>query len=525
MESAKQPTEPLPARRRRIGMVLALVAASAVYLLVPIHAGETTNNPGEGLTRSGRTVAATAAGMAVLWVTEAIPIPVTALLPIALFPLLTGGTISASRAARPYAHELIFLFMGGFLLALAMQRWGLHRRIALKTILLVGTRPSRLVGGFMLASAVLSMWVSNTATAVMMLPIAVSVIELVRRRSVTGHPPRNADTDGTTTDGDSSALATCLLLGIAYGASIGGIGTLIGTPPNLLLAAFVRDHYGVDISFARWLAVGLPLVALFLPLTWWLLTRVVFPIRLRDLPGGRALIRDELDRQGPISRPEWSVLIVFGLTAAAWIGRRWLAEWELSDGVRPLKGLSDAGIAVVAAVTLFVMPAGRGRGGALLDWAHAVKLPWGILILFGGGLSLGSALQSTGVAAYIGHTVSGFQGLSPVTMILLLTATVVFMTELTSNTATTAALLPVVGAAAVGLNLDPLLLLVPTAVAASCAFMMPVATPPNAVVFSSGDITVAQMCRAGFGLNLMGIALITVLMYTLGATALGIQWP
>ena len=454
--------------------------------------------------------------MAVFWITEALPIAATALMPIALFPLLTGGAVGVDDATAPYADDLIYLFMGGFMLALGMQQWGLHRRIALHTILIVGTRPAALVAGFMIASAFLSMWVSNTATVVMMLPIAMSVIELVRRELGERHDP------ALPPEGEPFNFAICLMLGTAYAASIGGIGTLIGTPPNLILAAYLKDDFGLEISFARWMAVGLPLVIIFLPITWAMLTKIVFPIRMRTIPGERAVIRRELEKQGPMTRGEWAILVVFLLTATAWITRPLLFKLRLWGDFRPFAGLSDAGIAIAAAVIMFGLPVEPKKGVFLLTWRQARRIPWGILILFGGGLSLASAVKTTGVAAFIGAGVSGFHSLPVPVLVLIITSAVVFLTELTSNTATTATFLPILGAVAVGLEVSPALLVVPMAIAASCAFMMPVATPPNAIVFGSGELTIPQMCKAGFWLNLIGIALVMLLMYTLIIHVLGI---
>ena len=491
--------------------------ALIVYWLIPAESFDEAGELIGGLSHPGRAVAAVGILMATLWVTEALPIAATALIPIALFPLLTGGVVTVKSATAPYAHELIFLFLGGFMLALAMQQWGLHRRIALHTILLVGTRPVRLVGGFMLASAFLSMWVSNTATVVMMLPIAMSVVELVRRGL-----HRAGDRDPAA-GGQPFDFAICLMLGTAYASSIGGIGTLIGTPPNMLLAAYLKDNHGIEISFVRWMGVGLPLVLIFLPITWLILTRIIYPVRIRRIPGGRELIRRELESQGPMSRAERAVLVVFALTAAAWITRPLLAKIQLSSQLRPLAGLSDAGIAICAAIVLFALPIYPKRGVFLLSWRQAMKLPWGILILFGGGLSLASAVQSTGVAAFIGRGVGGAQGVSIPAMVLLVTAVIVFLTELTSNTATTATFLPILGAVAIGLGVSPLLLIVPMTIAASCAFMMPVATPPNAIVFGSGEVTIPQMCKAGLWLNLVGIALVVLLAYLVAVPVLGIE--
>lgn len=488
MEDATAP-HPLPLRPR-IGLILGPLLL-AVVLLIPAP---------EGLSPAGWRTVAVGGLMAVWWVTEAIPIPATALLPLVLFPTL--GVSGINEAAAPFANPLVFLFLGGFVLALAMQRWELHRRIALNIVRAVGTRPHNLVLGFMLATAFLSMWVSNTATAVMMLPIGLSVIDLVLRGQA-DHDPGH------------SPFAICLMLGIAYGASIGGLGTLIGTPPNALLAGFLLETYGVEIGFAQWMMVGVPLVAVTLPLTWLVLTRLVFPIRLREIPGGREMIDGELRALGPLSRAETWVGAVFVATALAWITRPLLED--------AVPGLSDTSIAIASALVLFAVPVNLRRGEFLMSWEWAERLPWGVLLLFGGGLSLADAVRATGLAEWIGAALGGLGGWPTVALVLVVTTLVIFLTELTSNTATAAAFLPVVAALAVGLGENPLLLAVPTALAASCAFMMPVATPPNAIVFGSSFITVPQMARAGLVLNLLFVAAITLLTYTLVLTVFGVE--
>ena len=494
-------------RGRWIGLALGIVLALFAYILIPAESRGQAGEVVGGLSHSGRAVVAIAVLMTTLWVTEALPIAVTALLPIVLFPLCTGGAITVKAATAPYAHELIFLFMGGFMLSLAMQRWGLHSRIALHTILIIGTRPALLVGGLMVSCALLSMWVSNTAAVVMMLPIAMSVIELVKREL------REAGDMNLPANGEPFNFAICLMLGIAYAASIGGVGTLIGTPPNALMAAFLKDNYQIEISFAKWIIVGLPLVLVFLPVTWLLLTKVVFPIRIQRIPGGRALIHKELKAQGPLSRGELLVLIVFAITAAAWMTRPLLVKIQLPGGVRPLAGLSDPGIAITAAIVMFCLPVDFKKGVFVLTWEQARKLPWGVLVLFGGGLSLAAAIQFSGAAEFIGRAVSGLHNTPLWVMILLVSTTSVFITQLTSNISCTATLLPIFAAVAVGFGINPLLLVVPTAIAASLAFMMPVSTPPNAIVFASGEITIPQMCKAGLWLNIVGIALVLLLMY------------
>lgn len=465
-----------PRLAARLGLLLGPLVFVAMLLLPPPA----------GLAPEAWRVAATATLMALWWVTEAVPIPVTGLLPLALFPPL--GVASMGEAAAPYADPLIFLFLGGFLVALGLERWNLHRRIALGVVGLVGVRPASLVGGFMLATAFLSMWVSNTATAVMMLPIGLSVIALLRQ-------------DGEVAAHDGFAPA--LLLGIAYGASIGGMATLIGTPPNALLAAFMRRTYGVEIGFAQWMAIGLPLAALMLLGAWLILTRLAFALPRQAIAGSAALIRGEIAGLGPLATPELRVGLVFAAAALLWVLRPAL------EGVLPA-GVNDTVIAVAAGVLLFVIPAGgtAGRGVRLMDWATATRLPWGVLLLFGGGLSLAAAIGRSGLAAWIG---AGFAGLGHwplLLVVLLVTAGIVFLTELTSNTATAAAFLPLMASVAPALAADPFLLTIPVALGASCAFMLPVATPPNAIVFGSGRLTVAQMARAGFLLNLAAIAII-----------------
>jgi sodium-dependent dicarboxylate transporter 2/3/5 len=480
---------------RRFGLWLALALAVLAYAALGASS----------LSHSGRAVAAVAVLMSVLWLTEALPIPATALLPIALFPLLTGGDITVREATAPFAQDLIFLFLGGFLVALAMERWGLHRRIALRIILAVGHRPSTVVLGFMVASAFLSMWISNTATAVMMLPIATSVVQLVRDRLA----------GAANVERGEFRFAIALMLGVAYGSSIGGAATLVGTPPNLMMAAFARDSLGVEISFASWLPLGLPFAWLLLPLSWLVLVYWIFPLRVKEIPGGRALIRDELRRCGPLTRSEGLVLAVFVVMALLWIAREPLADLAVG-GARPLAGLTDAGIAIGGALLLFVLPAPGPQRGRLLDWSVAAKVPWGVLLLFGGGLSLAAGIQSAGVDVWVGDQLARFGGLPELLVIAGVVVVVVFFGEFTSNTATTATFLPILAASAQGLGVEPVPLVVASTLAASCGFMMPVGTPPNAIVFATGELSIRQMCRAGIWLDLLSIAWILVLVWLLG---------
>ncbi|MCY3969109.1 MAG: DASS family sodium-coupled anion symporter [Acidobacteria bacterium] len=487
------------------GLVGAPLLAALVYFLIPAAVLDADGQVVSGLSAGGRAVAATGVLMGVLWLTEALPVAVTSLLPLVAIPLLTAGDIAISSVAAPYANPNIFLFLGGFMIALSMQSWGLHRRMALHIILLVGSRPDRLVLGFMAASAFLSMWISNTATTVMMLPIALSVIDLVRQRL----GPEAAPV------GKPFPFALNLLLGTAYGASIGGVATKIGTPPNLQMMSFVEDTYGREISFAQWMPFGLLITLSFLPLAWLVLTRFVYRLRITEVPGGRELIRGELLKLGPISPPEKAVLAIFVSAALLWMTRTWLTGIEIG-GARPLSGLTDPGIAIGAGLLLFAIPVDFRRGVFLLSWKKALEAPWGILLLFGGGLSLAAAVVSTGVDRFIGGLLLVLEGMPVLVLVIGAATLLILLTEVTSNTATTATFLPILGATAAAIQVDPLLLIVPATLAASCAFMMPVATPPNAIVFGSGEITIPQMVRAGLWLNLIGLALIVFWVYVAG---------
>jgi solute carrier family 13 (sodium-dependent dicarboxylate transporter), member 2/3/5 len=497
--------------RRRVGWA-GLLGAPPLGVLVYASVPDTV--AGEAgqlieLGHAGRATAGLAVVMAIWWMTEAIEIPATALLPIAVLPLL--GAASATEAAAPYANPLIFLFLGGFLLALAMRRWGLERRIALIALRLVGTEPRRVVGGFMVLTAVLSMWVSNTATVAMMLPIALSIID--------ASVPAGREALLRGGDEPGRDFARSLLFGIAVSASIGGVGTLIGTPPNLFLASFARESLSVDISFAQWLAFGVPVVAVFLPLAWVLLTWVLFPPDLEPGALEGALAGDGEDL-GPVSRGEWATFVVFCLAASAWVLRPLLEDVTVLGGA-PFAGLTDAGIAVIAGVALFVIPVDVAEREFVLDWDTAAQLPWGILVLFGGGLSLAAAIEANAVAEYLGAQATVLDGLPPVVLVAVIAAGVVFLTELTSNTATAAALVPILAAVAPGLDLHPLALAIPAAVAASLAFMLPVATPPNAIVFGSGLLTIPEMMRVGLRLNVAAVVIITVATYALAAPVFG----
>jgi len=426
--------------------------------------------------------------MATWWSTEAIPIPVTSLLPLVLVPALGLG--SMGEAAGSYANPIIYLFLGGFLLGIAMQRWNLHRRLALHVLKLVGHQPRRQIGGFMIATGFLSMWVSNTATAIMMLPIGMSVIALL----------------GDTDPEELKRYATALLLAIAYSASIGGVATLIGTPPNALLAGYLAEDRGIDIGFAQWMVIGLPISVAMMAAAWWWLTRRGFQLESGGSSAG--MVHDELERIGPMSAAETRVGAIFSLAAVAWVVRPLLNDLGLG-------WLSDTGIAIAAGIALFLVPSGRGDGERLMVWEEAQKLPWGILLLFGGGLALAGTITRTGLAEWIAAQLGVFGTFPLLLMIGIVVLVIIFLTEVTSNTATAAAFLPLLGALALSLDISPLLITVPAAIAASCAFMMPVATPPNAIVFGTGHMKIQSMIRAGFTLNLISTVLVTLMAYFL----------
>jgi sodium-dependent dicarboxylate transporter 2/3/5 len=459
----------------------------------------------EGMAPAAWRAAAVAALKGVWWMTEALPIAATALLPLVVFPLLQ--VVDMRAAATPYANPLIFLFMGGFMIAMAMIRWQLHRRIALGIINLIGTRPTAIVLGFMVAAAFLSMWVSNTATAMMMMPIGLSVVELARGAAV-GSAPITRDSEG-------GHFAVALMLAIAYACSVGGMGTLVGTPTNALLAGYMDETYGVELAFVDWLLLGVPLVIVALPVIFLVLTRLVYPIRIREIPGGRAFVRSELEKLGPMQRPEKMVAAVFALVAALWIFRPLLTSL--------VPGLTDTGVAMGGAVLLFVLPVDLKRGLFVLDWETASKLPWGVLILFGGGLSLADAINDTGLASWIGSQTEVLATWPVLAIVAVVVALIVFLTELTSNTATAAAFVPVVASVAIGMGQSPLLLAVPAVLAASCAFMLPVATPPNAIVYGSSFVTIPQMVRAGIVLNLLFIVIVTALAFVLLPLTMGVE--
>ncbi|WP_116768835.1 SLC13 family permease [Maribacter litoralis] len=444
----------------------------------------------DDLSEAANAVLASVAWVAIWWITEAIPIYVTALLPLILFPL-TGG-LSLSETATSYGHKYIFLYMGGFIMAIAIEKWNLHRRIALTIINLIGTNVINIILGFMLATAFLSMWISNTAAAVIILPIAMAIVHQLND---------NPDTEKN----ENKIFGKALMLAIAYSASIGGIGTLIGTPTNLVLAGVVQSTFGKEITFSEWFVLGFPIAIILLFLCWYYLTRFAFTFNQKEFPGGRTEIAARLKALGKMGFEEKTVLVVFAATAFAWIARSFLLQ-------RLIPKMDDTIIAMCTVVILFLLPT-RKKGKRLMDWEDAVKLPWGILLLFGGGLTLALGFDQSGLALWIGSKLSALQILPFFLLLMILIAIVNFMTEITSNIATTAILLPVLVSLAPVLGVHPYYLMIAATLAASCAFMLPVATPPNAVVFGSGYLEMQDMVKKGFWLNIISIIILTVIVY------------
>ncbi|TFJ94299.1 SLC13 family permease [Lentibacillus salicampi] len=451
----------------------------------------------EGLSDAGQAVLASTLWVAIWWMTEAIPIPAASLLPIILFPL-TGG-LDIGPTTSSYGDDTIFLFMGGFMIALAMEKWNLHRRIALTIISIIGTNTERIILGFMVATGFLSMWISNTATAMMMVPIGLAIIYQVSEQL--------KDNDSVDTSKENFGFGKALMLAIAYSASVGGISTLIGTPPNTALAGVVSNMYGIEISFAGWMLFGVPVAWLFIFVVWFYLVKIAYPQKMNQLPGGREIIQEQKDELGQASFEEKAVLTVFTFAALAWITRSFVLTEFVNENI------SDAIIAMIAAIILFIIPAKNRKGDHLLDWDSAVKLPWGILLLFGGGLAIASGFTESGLSEWIGNQLTVLEGVHLFIVLLVVTAMVIFLTEITSNTATANMMYPIMASLAVALGVHPFTVMVAAGVAASSAFMLPVATPPNAVVFGSGYLRIPDMAKAGIALNLFGVLLATVAIY------------
>lgn len=525
-ELERPPRDPGPGEAARGGrsawMLRATGLAAALLVYGLLGASE--------LPRDARVVAAVATLMAIWWMTEAVPLSATSLLPIVLFPLLTQRTVP--EATAPYANPIVFLFLGGFLLAIAMQKVNLHRRIALLTLNAVGTHPRRIVLGMMVSTAFLSMWVSNTATTLMMLPIALSVLALVAENSDRAKGVRVDVRSGLASghkvsdlihDPEVRAFGVGLVLAIAWSASIGGLGTLLGSPPNAIVAGYIGKELGKQVGFAQWMMLGVPIVVVFIALAWLLITRVLFRFELDEVPGGQRMIQDELARLGPMSRGEKSVRLVFLLAAFCWIVPSLLSGiGGLAETLPWLRLFNDTIVALAAGLLLFLLPGNEPRQ-AVLEWKDAEEgLPWGVLLLFGGGLSLAASVASNGLDNWFGQQVMGLGVLPIVALIAAVTLIVLFLTEITSNTATAATFIPILGGVAIGIGADPMTLLIPAALAATCAFMLPVGTPPNAIVFGTGAVSIGQMARGGLLLNVVGVVLITMFTVLIGPWALGL---
>lgn len=474
--------------RQRTGLILGPVLF-LFLIIMPSPAG---------MSPEAQLVLASTAWIAAWWITEAIPIPVTSLLPIVLFPLT--GVMTVGEATAPYANPNIFLFMGGFMIAVCMEKWNLHRRIALLIISMVGTSPNRLILGFMVATGFLSMWISNTATTMMMLPIGLAVIlqvgKLIQERGIKGIDVRKGKFN----------FGTCLMLCIGYSASIGGVATLIGTPPNIIFAGAAEEMFGVSIGFAQWMAFGLPISIVFMIVAWYYMTRIAYPTKLKEIPGGREVISTQLSALGPTSREEKLIAGVFIFVALAWISRAFVL-------VNYFPLINDALIAVLGAVITFLIPVNLKKGVFLNDWNTAIKVPWGILLLFGGGLAIAAGFSGSGLAEWIGMQLAVLEGASMLLIMFAVVALVIYLTEITSNTATTSMMMPIMAAMAAAMAIHPYAMMITAATAASYAFMLPVATPPNAVIFGSGYITIPQMVKAGVWLNLAGVVVITLFAY------------
>ena len=436
-------------------------------------------------------VAALALWMALWWATEAVPVAVTAFLPLICLPIF--GDASVKTVSQTYAHPTLFLFLGAFILALAVEKWSLHRRIALVVLLRTGTDGRKLIFGFMVAAALLSMWMTNTSTAMMLLPIATSVAAMMVEKA-----------DGVA-HSDKRAFQIALLLALAYATTIGGMATLIGTPPNVLLAGFVEETYGYSIAFFDWMLIGLPLTVLLLPLGWLVLTRMAFRVNIPANPEVWKMLQTMRADLGPMSRAQQRVAAVFLTVVFLWMTRGWISD---RTGV---SGLSDAGIVMAAALLLFAAPSGEDDAGRLMTWEDLIRLPWGVLILFGGGLALAAAVSDSGLAVWLGESLLPLISWGVVLLVIASAGLVMLLTEMTSNLATTATFLPVIAALAAQSGIEPLVLCVPVTLAASCAFMLPVATPPNAIVFSSGLMSIPQMIRAGFLMNVVALLAVTIL--------------
>jgi len=478
----------LPAKHgRALHQSIGVIAGPLLFLLFLV------TEPASGLSQSGWYTAGMSIWMAVWWATEAIPVPATALLPLAALPIL--GVSDVTVVTDSYASPVVYLLLGGFIVALGLQRWNLHKRIALTVLLRAGDKPATLIAAFMAATAILSMWVSNTASTLMMLPIALSVAAVVTSSdsSKAGESPNN--------------FTIGLVLAIAYSASVGGLGTMVGSAPNLLVVGYLQENFQIDIGFTQWASFGLPFVVVTLPIIWLVLTKVVFSFELPRSTEAARMIRDSRDELGRMDAAATRMALIFGFVALSWMFRPVIQE------LPGLSGISDAGIAVIGALLVFVVPS--GQGGMLMNWDTAKNLPWDVLLLYGGGMALSSAIMTTGLAVWLGELLTPFASLHLLLLITIIVAVMIYLTEIMNNSAAVATFLPIIGVLALSSGIDPVYLAVPAALAASCAFMFPVATPPNAIVYGSGQVTLPQMVKSGFRMNLIGVIVVPVFCYLL----------
>lgn len=488
-----QKTESSYSKAQSVGLVLGpLLFALTLLFFTP-----------EGLSFEAQAVLATTLWVATWWITESVPIPATSLLPIVLLPVT--GAVNTATVTSAYGDDIIFLFLGGFFIATAMEKWNLHKRIALAIIAFVGTSTQRILLGFMIATAFLSMWVSNTASVMMMVPMALAITAQVATAL-----------KNTPEAGDVPLFEKALIFGVGYAGTVGGLGTLIGTPPNIILAAQANLLFDFDITFASWMMIGVPVVIVLLGIAWLYLGRVAFNIRIKGLPGGRAMIQQERRALGKTSFEEKAVAAVFVFAAFMWITRGFIWSDLLPE-------ITDGMIAVLAAVLLFVMPTGAGKPSRVLDWKDSIHIPWGILLLFGGGLAIAAGFRATGLSEWMGTQLTVLDSFHLLVIISCATLLILFLTEITSNTATATMILPVVASLALALDIHPFALMIPCAMAANCAFMLPVGTPPNAIIFATDKLTILEMVKTGFLMNLMAATLIILAVYFMVPVIWGID--
>lgn len=468
--------------RRLLAILLGVVLFLLVLLVNPLHLDDKANK-----------ILAVAALMITWWIGEAMPLYVVALFPLVLFPLMQIASLEDT--AVPYANPVIFLFMGGFMIGLAIEKWNLHKRIALNIVRITGTSGNRIILGFILSTGFLSMWLSNTATTMMMYPIALSVIHVIEQNQ------KNGNTNNT---------AICLMLSIAYASNFGGIATIIGTPPNVAYVAFLQKHYQYTVPFIDWMLLCMPLSIILMFALYFLMTKVLYPNHIKKSAGTAQLIQQELKQMGKLTTPESRVLIIFVCTAALWITK------DIINSSQTVIKLDDTMIAMAGALALFITPSSKERNAQqLLQWADTTKMAWGILLLFGGGISLANQLEKAGLVQQLGTWIAGFSGSSGFVLVLLITVVSIFISEVTSNVAQVIVFAPVMSGIADALHSNPLLLGIPMTLAASCAAMLPMGTPPNAIVFASGRLQLKDMVRTGLIMNVVSIVLITLFCWFL----------